>query len=55
MALMMKAYGRVGEDGKIAVPNNIRREAGLQPGQLVEVKLLGGKSVLITAKKNVVS
>lgn len=55
MATMMKRFSRVGEDGKVAIPHNMQRQAGLHPGQMVEVKLLNGKSVVITVKHNAVS
>ena len=62
MAVMMKSFGRVDSELKVSIPKNMAREAGLVPGQLVEVKLvgaspgrLGGRSVAITAKRNVVS
>jgi len=38
---LMRAFTRVGKDGRITVPKNLRREAGLEPGQLVEIKLHG--------------
>lgn len=38
---LMRGFSRVDKEGKIAIPSNIRREAKLQPGQLVEVKVQG--------------
>lgn len=38
---LMRVFSKVDEEGKIAIPNNIRRAAELQPGQLVEVKIQG--------------
>lgn len=38
---LMRGFSRVDEEGKIAIPSNIRREVKLQPGQLVEVKVQG--------------
>ena len=62
MAVMMKAFGRVDDELKVAIPKNFAREAGLVPGQLVEVKVagaapdrLGGRFIQITAKRNAVS
>jgi len=46
----MRVYARVDKDGKVAIPDNIRRATGLQPGQLVEVKTLAKKSVVISAR-----
>ena len=60
MAVMMKTFGRVDDELKVSIPKNLAREAGLTPGQLVEIKLVGatpqrfgGRSVYITAKRNV--
>ena len=47
---LMKVFARVGRDGKVAIPDNIRRQTGLQPGQLVEVKVVAKKSVVISAR-----
>jgi bifunctional DNA-binding transcriptional regulator/antitoxin component of YhaV-PrlF toxin-antitoxin module len=44
----------VDENGKITFPSNIRLEAGLKPGQLVELKIVGPKPnqrVLVSAKR----
>ena len=38
---LMRGFSKVDEEGKIAIPSNIRREAKLEPGQLVEVKVQG--------------
>lgn len=38
---LMRAISRVGEDGKITIPRNIRREAKLEPGTSIEIKLGG--------------
>jgi len=38
---LMRGFSRVDEEGKIAIPDNIRREAKLEKGQLVEIKLQG--------------
>jgi len=51
---LLRVLSRVDEKGKIRFPNNISREAGLKPGQLVELKLVGPKQkqgVLVSAKK----
>ena len=51
---LMRTLSRVDEKGKITLPNNIRLEVGLKPGQLVELKIVGAspnKKVLVSAKK----
>jgi len=51
---LMRGFSKVDEKGKIAIPNNIRREAKLEKGQLVEVKLQGpnnGPYLLINKRK----
>jgi len=51
---LMRVLSRVDENGKIALPSNIRLEAGLKPGQLVELKIVGPKqkqNVLVSAKR----
>lgn len=40
---LMRAFSKVDEQGRISIPGNIRREAGLKSGQLVEVKIQGSK------------
>lgn len=50
----MRAFGRVDKDGKITVPGNIYRAAGLKKGGLVELKIIGAsrkKSILVTARE----
>ena len=52
---LIRAFSKVDGEGKIAIPGNIQREAGLKEGQLVELKIVGAsakKSVLITARKS---
>ncbi|MEW6456344.1 MAG: hypothetical protein AB1410_06500 [Acidobacteriota bacterium] len=51
---LMRTFSKVDKDGKIAIPDNIRKEAELREGQLVELKIVGAskkKSVLITRRK----
>jgi bifunctional DNA-binding transcriptional regulator/antitoxin component of YhaV-PrlF toxin-antitoxin module len=51
----MRAFGRVDKDGKITVPGNVFRAAGLKKGGLVELKIAGAsrkKSIVITAREN---
>jgi len=38
---LMRAFSEVDKDGKIKLPGNIQREAGLKEGQLVELKIVG--------------
>lgn len=38
---LMRAFARVDKEGKIPIPKNIRREADLKEGQLVEIKVSG--------------
>lgn len=38
---LIRAFSKVDEKGKILIPSNIRREVGLKPGQLVEIKVTG--------------
>jgi len=49
----MRTFTRVEKDGKIKLPRNIQREAGLKEGQLVEVKIVGvsrKKNILVSVK-----
>ena len=38
---LMRGFSRVDEKGKIPIPSNIRRETGLEEGELVELKVQG--------------
>ena len=38
---LMRGFSRVDAEGRIPVPKNMRREAKLLPGQLVEIKVQG--------------
>ena len=38
---LMRAFTKVDKDGKIPIPNNIRREVNLKEGSLVEIKVSG--------------
>ena len=52
---LMKAFSRVEKDGKIKLPANIQRAAGIKEDQLVELKIVGtsaNKSILLTARKS---
>jgi len=50
--MLTRVFARVDRDGKIAIPDNVRRQTGLQPGQLVEVKVVAKKSVVISARNS---
>jgi len=50
--ILMRVFARVDRDGKVAIPDGIRRQTGLQPGQLVEVKVLAKKSIMISARNS---
>ena len=51
---LMRVLSKVDEKGKINFPNNIRLEVGLEPGQLVELKMIGASSrkrILVSPKR----
>ena len=49
---LMRAFTKVGKDGRITVPRNLRREVGLETGQLIEIKLHGNtKAQWLTVHK----
>ena len=51
---LVRVLSRVDEKGKINFPNNIRLEVGLEPGQLVELKMIGASSrkrILVSPKR----
>ena len=50
MMTLTRVFARMDKDGKVAIPDNIRRAMGLQPGQLVEVKTVAKKSIVISAR-----
>jgi AbrB family looped-hinge helix DNA binding protein len=49
----IRGFVRVDAEGRVSIPENIRRQAGLKPGQLVELKVMGAgkKSMLVTARE----
>ena len=52
--MLMRAFTRVEADGKLSVPTNIRREVGLEAGQLVELKVVGAskkKQLLLSVRE----
>ena len=53
--MLMRAFTRVETDGKLSIPNNIRREVGLRAGQLIELKVVGvskKKQLLLSARES---
>jgi len=52
MPALTRGFARVDKDGKLSIPTNIRREVGFQPGQLVEVKVVSKKGIIVAARKN---
>jgi len=38
---LMRAFAKVDKEGKIPIPDNIRREVDLKEGQMVEIKVSG--------------
>ena len=52
---LMRAFSKVDKDGKIKLPNNIRRAVQIKEGQLVELKVTGAskkKNILISASNS---
>jgi len=52
---LVRAFSKVDEQGKIAIPANIRTQAKLKPGQLVEIKLTGAgkaKNLVISQRED---
>ena len=52
---LVRAFSRVDEQGRITIPTNIRLQASLKAGQLVEIKSIGAgkvKGLLISPKEN---
>jgi len=51
--VLVRAFSRVEKDGKIKLPGNIKREAGIKEGQLVELKIVGAgkkKNILVSVR-----
>lgn len=51
--VLVRAFSRVEKDEKIKLPGNIKREAGIKEGQLVELKIAGAgkkKNILISVR-----
>lgn len=41
---LMRVFSKVDKQGRIPIPSNIRREVGLEPNQLVEIKVTGTRN-----------
>lgn len=51
---LMRGFSKVDKEGRIPIPGNIRREVGLNSGQLVEIKVSGpqlAQYILIKRRK----
>ncbi len=52
---LIRAFSKVDKEGKIQLPGNIQRVAGLKEGQLVELKIVGAsrkKNILVSARES---
>ena len=52
---LMRVLAKVNAEGKITIPANIQREAGLKTGQLVDLRVVGTgkqKKLVIAAREN---
>jgi len=52
---LIRIFARVNAAGKIIIPPNIQREAGMKQGQLVELRVVGPgkkKALVISARDN---
>lgn len=53
--MLMRPFARVDNAGKMRIPPNFQKEAGLKKGQLVELKAVGArkkKTLAVAAKDN---
>ena len=53
--MLLRAFAKMDADGKLSIPNNIRRESGFKTGQLVELKVVGAskkKQLLLSARES---
>ena len=51
----MRGFSKVDKEGKIKLPGNIQRAAGLKEGQLLELKIVGAsrkKNILVSSRDN---
>ena len=49
---LMRVMTRLDKDGKVSIPANIRRQAQIQPGQMVEVKVVARGSIVVAARNS---
>lgn len=53
---LMRVISKVDNEGKIKLPGNIQRAAGLKKGQMVEMRIVGGisrtKDILLSARSH---
>jgi bifunctional DNA-binding transcriptional regulator/antitoxin component of YhaV-PrlF toxin-antitoxin module len=52
---IIRAFCKIDEQGKIPIPTNVRTQARLKPGQIVEIKLTGAgkaKNLVISQREN---
>ncbi len=52
---LLRSFARVDAEGRIAIPNHIRRVVGLKENQLVELKVVGAskkKNLLVSARES---
>jgi len=53
---LMRVISKVDNEGKIKLPGNIQRAAGLKKGQMVEMRIVGGisrtKNILLSARSH---
>ncbi|MBI4007939.1 MAG: AbrB/MazE/SpoVT family DNA-binding domain-containing protein [Planctomycetes bacterium] len=47
---LIRAFTNVDEKGRIFIPDNIRRNVGIEPGQLVEMQIVGSSNDRQTMK-----
>ena len=50
---LMRTYARIDEGGKLTLPSNIKKFAGLVEGEVVELRLVPGGRVMISKKEPV--
>jgi len=48
---LIRTYARIDEEGKLTLPPNIKKFAGLAEGEVVELRLVPGGRVMISKKE----
>lgn len=48
---LMRIYAQIDEGGRLLIPSNIKRFAGLVDGEVVELRLVPGGRVMISKKQ----